>query len=63
MATVSSSFNADTNIILDVGEVLHERYRVLQQLGAGRYSAVYLARDQKYAFPTPCKTHRNLSFS
>ncbi|OJI89146.1 hypothetical protein ASPTUDRAFT_80083 [Aspergillus tubingensis CBS 134.48] len=47
MATVSGSFSADTNIILDIGEVLHERYRVLQQLGAGRYSAVYLARDQK----------------
>ncbi|PYH68484.1 kinase-like protein [Aspergillus vadensis CBS 113365] len=44
---MSGSFSADTNIILDIGEVLHERYRVVQKLGAGRYSAVYLARDQK----------------
>ncbi|PYI34281.1 kinase-like protein [Aspergillus indologenus CBS 114.80] len=32
---------------VSIGQVLHHRYRLLQRLGSGRYSAVYLARDQK----------------
>jgi serine/threonine-protein kinase SRPK3 len=30
-----------------VNQVLVDRYQVLQKLGSGRYSTVWLARDQK----------------
>ncbi|EAW11451.1 putative protein kinase [Aspergillus clavatus NRRL 1] len=43
---MGDAFNAEIHPVY-LGQVLHHRYRILQRLGSGRYSAVYLARDQK----------------
>jgi serine/threonine protein kinase len=32
---------------VNIGETLHDRYRILAKLGYGAYSTVWLARDQR----------------
>ncbi|ODM22612.1 hypothetical protein SI65_00201 [Aspergillus cristatus] len=38
----------ETGDTVGIGEVLNVRYRIIEKLGSGRYSTVWLARDQTY---------------
>ncbi|KAJ2989274.1 hypothetical protein NUW54_g8838 [Trametes sanguinea] len=43
-----------TNALVKIGDVLGEHYSVVQKLGWGVYSTVWLAKDQRYEHPSYC---------